>query len=205
MQAVILIFELTLRPRLLFKKHCQSKHKHPPRDIDLMFRLKQFRFGRKASLFASFLLFLLPVQTGCERVNTEWHQYEKRAIDILGSDARQLSVVSDRWKISKRKMEKNAEEEYEWHWEIKVRAEGPEELQLRQLKSESPLGITNDVYYLKEVRYILHDKEGLDLTADLLQNRYIEPGALKTFSHSSRISKDKALRASQSSYLIITR
>lgn len=135
----------------------------------------------------------------CSNVDTDWHKYQSRKLEIIGEGRDAVKVIADGWKIIGKTNDDNG---YEWGWEITISNSRDPEKEAILLENNTKLIGT---YQLKKIHYTLHDKDGFELVNDVLHDQYLEYGAIDTFRHTSIISKAKALRAFKSTYRIILR
>lgn len=131
----------------------------------------------------------------CSRVNTDWHRYNGRNFEIIGTDRNLVKVPSDGWRIIS-KADDQRKEEYEWGWELTIKSEDiPKEKKM--IGQDLELLLT-----VKEIQYILLDEDGFELAKDILREQSMSYGGNETFRHTSTIPKSKALRAAKSVYKI---
>lgn len=135
----------------------------------------------------------------CSKVNTDWHRYNARNFEIIGTDRNLVEVPTDGWRIIS-KADDQHKNEYEWGWELAIKTEDiPKEKKMTTYKGqEFELLLT-----IKEIQYILLDEDGFELAKDTLREQSMSYGGHETFRHTSTIPKGKALRAAKSVYKII--
>jgi len=152
----------------------------------------------------SFLLILLlfPI-INCSRVDTSWHKYKERNFEIVGKNRNFITVVSDGWKIID-KADKG-QNSYEWGWEITIRTLNDPSLENKITDDGHTL---TPVILINEIRYTLFDKDGFELVTDKMISQKTamivqEYGKTETYRQTATIPKSKAVRAANSSYLVI--
>ncbi len=154
-------------------------------------------FNKNHFFILNLLLFSLFLSS-CERLNNDWHKYEKRKFEIIGKDRQFVEVVSDGWKIIDKV--DDTTNEYEWGWEITIKTRT--DPNAKELKFDDGTVLIPSIY-IKKIQYVLVDKDDFELTSDVLKDQFIDYGQTLTFRNTSRISKRKALRAVNSYYRII--
>ena len=149
--------------------------------------------------FSTFLIILLVLLLACSEVDTEWHGYQGRQQDIYGKNRDRVKIVSEGWKIIGKAEDKN---NYKWGWEIVLivsKGKGDKIFETQDGKKLVP------VFLIKEIEYILYDKDGFELVRDKIEEQFIFYfGEDKTFRKTSLLSKSKAIRAVKSSIRIVT-
>jgi hypothetical protein len=153
-----------------------------------------------------FLILPLLFLNSCEKIDTNWHKYQDRKSELWGKseNIRKISIPSDGWRIIE-PVNKN-KDDYEWGWEVTLRIEPPDE----------PPAHGHFLLEIAEIKYSLLDEDGFvlvtdtfnirqegniqwnDKTVGLAQNM----GEEKIYRQTARISKQKALRARNSKFLI---
>jgi len=152
------------------------------------------------SFLAVALILLL---TSCSRIDTSWHKYKERNFEVVGKSAKFVMVVSDGWKIINKTDKEH--DLYEWGWEITVKSVSDPTLKDMKTADSRPL---IPVIVINEIRYTLLDKDGFELVTDKMiskRNAMIaqEFNKTETYRQTATIPKSKALRAANSSYLVI--
>lgn len=152
----------------------------------------------------------------CSKVDTEWHRYQGRQAegweDLKNA---KLKIISDGWKIIRKTEDKKY---YEWGWEIVLIAPKEKEDTINEKQKEKNKPKTKGVYEfeltpiycIKEIQYILHDKDGFELVSDKLasdeneiRTRCFDLGKSETFRKTSFMSQSQAKRAVKSSFRIV--
>jgi hypothetical protein len=153
---------------------------------------------RETCLFLAVLGGLLTLY-GCSRVNTDWHRYNGRNFEIIGTNRNLVQVPTDGWRIIST-ADDQRKNEYEWGWELSMKVEDiPKEKKMTMYNGqELELLLT-----IKEIQYILLDEDGFELAKDTVRDQSMSYGGQETFRHTSTIPKSKALRAAKSVYKII--
>ena len=157
--------------------------------------LSRATISKQLCLFCIILSFSIALGS-CSNVDTNWHRYNGRRCDIIGTHGQSVDVPSDGWRIIAISDNKQ-KEEYDWGWELKISTEKiPKEIFFSQGEEWEPL------LTIKEIQYILLDEDGFELVRSTLLDQYMSFGSTETFRQTATISKGKALRASKSLYKI---
>ena len=153
------------------------------------------------------LLAAVCLMNGCEKVDPEWHKYEKRDFVVQGPESRtkNVHVLSDVWKIIGPAGSKS--DTYDWGWEVTVQID----------PYDKPIPDKGDhLIEIQSLEYALYDKDGFELSRNSLsiekwhtvkwddgdKSVLQKYGEIKTYKQTSTVSKSKAVRAVESKYIL---
>ena len=160
-------------------------------------------------VFSTFSIILFLFLFSCSKVDTDWHRYQGRQAEGWEDPKNEkLKIISDGWKIIGKTEDKKY---YEWGWEIVLIAPKEKEDTINEKQKEKNNPKTKfffeatPIYCIKEIQYVLHDKDGFELVSD--QNevgaRCFDLGKSETFRKTSFMSQSQANRAVKSSFRIV--
>lgn len=155
-------------------------------------------------------------QTKEAKLDTEWHSYKNRRLDIFGQREKtsKVSTPTDKWKIIG-PINVNTNDEYEWGWELTLKIN----------KDDKALDGWVSLMNVADIKYMLLDKDGFVIATDTLDISHENPvvsslilqklnndksdpemvqeyGSTFTYRQTAKISKAKALRARTGKYQI---
>jgi hypothetical protein len=110
---------------------------------------------------------------GCSRVNTDWHRYNSRNFEIIGTDRNLVQVSTDGWRIISTADDQH-KNEYEWGWELSIKIEDiPKEKKMTTTYNGQEFEL---LLTIKEIQYILLDEDGFELAKDTLRDQSMSYG-----------------------------